>query len=119
MIYTLVHIYSSHGAFAVAFDSDISLEVAKFYRVKVKALSKRLLCTCHPHPSGTALRLACQRGNDCKGKKKNRNLQGNRKEICNGLYEMGLRMYEMGNGLARTDTDGGADGSGRTRTNTD
>ena len=29
--------------FAVALDSDISLEVANFYRVKVKALSKRLI----------------------------------------------------------------------------
>ena len=42
MIYIPYYIYSSHGAFAVAFDSDYPLEVAKFYRVKVKALSKRL-----------------------------------------------------------------------------
>ena len=50
-----LNIYSSHGTFAVAFDPDYPLEVAKFYRVKVKALSKRLFNTCHPtHP--TALR---------------------------------------------------------------
>ena len=30
---------------------DISLEVAKFYRVKVKALSKRLFSVCHPTTS--------------------------------------------------------------------
>ena len=48
-------IYSSHGAFAVAFDPDYPLEVAKFYRVKVKALSKRLFSVCHPtHPTALA-----------------------------------------------------------------
>lgn len=32
---------------------------------------------------------------------------------------MGLRMYEMGNGLARTDTDGGLMAANGQRTDTD
>jgi hypothetical protein len=56
-------IYSSHGAFAVAFDPDYPLEVAKFYRVKVKALSKRLFSVCHPtHPMALLRIISVRQG---------------------------------------------------------
>ena len=56
-------IYSSHGAFAVAFDPDYPLEVAKFYRVKVKALSKRLFSVCLPtHPTALQRIISVRQG---------------------------------------------------------
>jgi hypothetical protein len=60
----------TQGTSAVAFESDYPLEVAKFYRVKVKALSKRLFMYVAP-PIRRTLRCHHQRGTIAKLRRNN------------------------------------------------